>query len=211
MKRKLSEEPLYARLAFVAEKEGMWVADVARFPDILKKWKLPDAISGAVVHQAHQAHRERVNSLVSRVNRLSTRPEPSKEIIEPKPFPGEITVQFNGTPHKCILLKDHGLGTIDVQRISDGNCFRVTGLACRDRVTPPPVEKIAGMRPGLVVQYLASELDWPSKRIKSFLQGQGIELTDAFIRSRIVASLDDEVALTNKQRTDLDKLIKKGK
>ena len=27
------------------------------------------------------------------------------------------------------ILKDHGTGTIDVERVSDGQCFRVSGLA----------------------------------------------------------------------------------
>lgn len=29
----------------------------------------------------------------------------------------------------CLILRDHGAGTFDVQRKSDGRCFRVTGLA----------------------------------------------------------------------------------
>ena len=28
----------------------------------------------------------------------------------------------------CNILKRHGIGTIDVQRVSDGRCFRVSGL-----------------------------------------------------------------------------------
>lgn len=29
----------------------------------------------------------------------------------------------------CIILREHGFGTYDVQRKSDGRCFRVSGLA----------------------------------------------------------------------------------
>lgn len=39
-----------------------------------------------------------------------------------------IFVHLYGTLTKCKLLAKHGKYTIDVQRISDGKCFRVSGL-----------------------------------------------------------------------------------
>lgn len=29
---------------------------------------------------------------------------------------------------ECLILKRHAFGTVDVQRLSDGRCFRVSGL-----------------------------------------------------------------------------------
>lgn len=42
-----------------------------------------------------------------------------------------INVSIYGHMERCLLLRDHGYGTIDVQRLSDGRCFRVSGLATR--------------------------------------------------------------------------------
>jgi len=35
---------------------------------------------------------------------------------------------------ECLLLRDHGMGTIDVERISDGRCFRISGLALKPSI-----------------------------------------------------------------------------
>lgn len=46
-----------------------------------------------------------------------------------------MKVTIYGHETECRLLRDHGTGTIDVERISDGKCFRVSGLAVTsDRV-----------------------------------------------------------------------------
>lgn len=33
-----------------------------------------------------------------------------------------------GRAVKCLILKRHPAGTFDVQRLSDGQCFRVSGI-----------------------------------------------------------------------------------
>ena len=45
----------------------------------------------------------------------------------------KVTIYGHETEYR--LLRDHGTGTIDVERISDGKCFRISGLAVNsDRV-----------------------------------------------------------------------------
>jgi hypothetical protein len=45
--------------------------------------------------------------------------------------PGDIIkVDIYGHMESARILKVHGMGTVDVERLSDGKCFRVTGLAC---------------------------------------------------------------------------------
>jgi hypothetical protein len=39
-----------------------------------------------------------------------------------------IIVSIYGHPCECRLLRRHPAGTIDVERISDGKCFRISGL-----------------------------------------------------------------------------------
>jgi hypothetical protein len=39
-----------------------------------------------------------------------------------------ITVSIYGAATACRLLAVHPFGTLDVERISDGKCFRVSGL-----------------------------------------------------------------------------------
>ncbi len=39
-----------------------------------------------------------------------------------------IEIEIYGRLTKCKLLAIHPAGTIDVERISDGACFRVSGL-----------------------------------------------------------------------------------
>lgn len=39
-----------------------------------------------------------------------------------------IRATIYGKECDCRLLKDHGAGTVDVERLSDGQCFRVSGL-----------------------------------------------------------------------------------
>jgi len=43
--------------------------------------------------------------------------------------PSSIIVDLYGRPTECRMLENHGTGTIDVERISDGKCFRVSGLS----------------------------------------------------------------------------------
>jgi len=45
-----------------------------------------------------------------------------------------ITVMIYGRLERCRLLKTHTFGTIDVERLSDGRCFRVSGLRESDHV-----------------------------------------------------------------------------
>lgn len=40
---------------------------------------------------------------------------------------GDI-LQFDGYLGKAIVLAVHSAGTIDVERLSDGKCFRISGL-----------------------------------------------------------------------------------
>jgi hypothetical protein len=56
--------------------------------------------------------------------------EPEPE-LEPKPDLANgprVKAEIYGHVVDCILLAKHGMGTIDVQRVSDGRCFRVSGL-----------------------------------------------------------------------------------
>jgi hypothetical protein len=39
-----------------------------------------------------------------------------------------ITIQIYGHMVECRILRRHACGTIDVERLSDGACFRVSGL-----------------------------------------------------------------------------------
>ena len=42
-----------------------------------------------------------------------------------------ITIQMHGRSVKARVLAIHAFGTIDLQRLSDGACFRVTGLSIK--------------------------------------------------------------------------------
>jgi hypothetical protein len=43
--------------------------------------------------------------------------------------PGQILfIELFGRPTCCRVLTLRGPGTVDVQRLSDGKCFRVSGL-----------------------------------------------------------------------------------
>lgn len=46
-----------------------------------------------------------------------------------EPVEPTIKVSIYGHVCECRLLEKHGTGTIDVERLSDGQCFRVSGLA----------------------------------------------------------------------------------
>ena len=39
-----------------------------------------------------------------------------------------ITIQIYGHMAECRILRRHACGAIDVERLSDGACFRVSGL-----------------------------------------------------------------------------------
>jgi hypothetical protein len=39
-----------------------------------------------------------------------------------------IIIQIFGRLVECRILRRHACGTIDVERLSDGACFRVSGL-----------------------------------------------------------------------------------
>jgi hypothetical protein len=39
-----------------------------------------------------------------------------------------ITIQIYGHAVKCRILRRHACGAVDVERLSDGACFRVSGL-----------------------------------------------------------------------------------
>jgi len=39
-----------------------------------------------------------------------------------------IIVEIFGRPERCRVLARHGRYTIDVERMRDGRCFRVSGL-----------------------------------------------------------------------------------
>ena len=54
--------------------------------------------------------------------------EKVREIVQSTPDFDIITTSIYGRDCECRVLHDHGHGTLDVQRISDGECFRVTGL-----------------------------------------------------------------------------------
>jgi len=38
---------------------------------------------------------------------------------------------MNGNAESCIVIKIYPLGTIDVKRVKDGKCFRITGLTMK--------------------------------------------------------------------------------
>lgn len=40
-----------------------------------------------------------------------------------------LTMYLFGRPERVRILAVHRAGTIDVERLSDGKCFRVSGLA----------------------------------------------------------------------------------
>lgn len=40
----------------------------------------------------------------------------------------KIVIEFNTGKAECAILRIAGPGTLDVQRLSDDRCFRVTGL-----------------------------------------------------------------------------------
>ena len=42
--------------------------------------------------------------------------------------PGILTFDIYGHKERCRILADHGMGTLDVERIRDGKCFRISGL-----------------------------------------------------------------------------------
>lgn len=39
-----------------------------------------------------------------------------------------ITLDIYGRPSRCRIFEIHPMGTLDVERLNDGQCFRVTGL-----------------------------------------------------------------------------------
>lgn len=39
-----------------------------------------------------------------------------------------IFIELHGKPTRCRVLAAHGRYTLDVERLSDGKCFRVSGL-----------------------------------------------------------------------------------
>jgi hypothetical protein len=39
-----------------------------------------------------------------------------------------VILELFGRPTRCRILAMHGRYTVDVQRLSDGKCFRVSGL-----------------------------------------------------------------------------------
>lgn len=39
-----------------------------------------------------------------------------------------VIIELFGRPTRCRILARHGRYTMDVQRLSDGRCFRVSGL-----------------------------------------------------------------------------------
>jgi hypothetical protein len=39
-----------------------------------------------------------------------------------------IIIQIYGHAVECRILRRHACGTVDVERLSDGRCFRVSGL-----------------------------------------------------------------------------------
>ena len=40
-----------------------------------------------------------------------------------------VIVELFGRPERCRILAKHGKYTIDVERLRDGQCFRVSGLS----------------------------------------------------------------------------------
>jgi hypothetical protein len=40
-----------------------------------------------------------------------------------------VIVQLFGRPERCRILAKHGRYVIDVERLRDGKCFRVSGLS----------------------------------------------------------------------------------
>ena len=50
---------------------------------------------------------------------------------KPHPLIGHVTNVFlyNDAPEPCRVIAVHVFGTIDVERLSDGQCFRVSGLS----------------------------------------------------------------------------------
>ena len=40
-----------------------------------------------------------------------------------------VFLELFGRPERCRVLAVHGRHTVDVERLSDGRCFRVSGLA----------------------------------------------------------------------------------
>lgn len=48
------------RLATAADREGLWVKDLVRFPDLLIKHKLPSSVSSEDVEKAHRIHRNKI-------------------------------------------------------------------------------------------------------------------------------------------------------
>lgn len=43
----------------------------------------------------------------------------------------KVKVEIRGKIYDCLILKTHPAGTLDVQIISSGLCFRVSGLQVR--------------------------------------------------------------------------------
>lgn len=39
-----------------------------------------------------------------------------------------VIIELFGRPTRCRILARHGRYTMDVERLSDGRCFRVSGL-----------------------------------------------------------------------------------
>ena len=57
--------------------------------------------------------------------------EKSKEgsFVPTKPSVGDVaTFTICGRPADCEVLEVYDFGTVDVERLSDGSCFRITGL-----------------------------------------------------------------------------------
>lgn len=40
-----------------------------------------------------------------------------------------VIIELNGRPERCRILAKHGRYTVDVERLRDGKCFRVSGLS----------------------------------------------------------------------------------
>ena len=66
-------ELLASKLALVADANGMWEHDVARFPELLKRVRLkPSSITPAVIDRARAINRDASRALLDRHNRPAT-------------------------------------------------------------------------------------------------------------------------------------------
>ncbi len=46
----------------------------------------------------------------------------------PSPVGALVVLEFYGGKHLCRILKQHTISTFDVERITDGQCFRINDV-----------------------------------------------------------------------------------